>query len=184
MKPLTSFLFTVVAFIGCATTKVNSAELQTVPHVDLNRYLGTWYEVAKYPNSFQKGCSCAVANYRLDGDDIEVVNRCTKPDGSEKKVTGRAWIVDQSTRAKLKVSFLPGWIRWTGIGTGDYWIIDLDPDYKYAVVSEPSREYLWILARERKMETTVYNGILSRLTEKGFDVSKLEKSCPGNHGRP
>jgi len=148
----------------------NRAPLRTVSHVDLARYVGTWYEIASYPQRFQKGCTATAAVYTLrDDGKIQVVNRCNRDslDGRETIAKGRARIVDRQTNAKLKVSFF--WPFW-----GDYWIIDLDPEYRYAVVGHPNRKYLWILSRTRTMDPTVYSGILERLSAQGYDVGRLQ----------
>ncbi len=143
--------------------------LQAVSHVDLTRYAGTWYEIASYPQRFQKGCTATTAVYSLGKDGvIQVVNRCNRDalDGRETIARGRARVIDRETNAKLKVSFF--WPFW-----GDYWIIDLDPEYRYAVVGHPNRKYLWILSRTRTMDPLVYSGILERLTAQGYDIAKL-----------
>lgn len=142
--------------------------VQTVASVDLNRYLGLWYEIARYPNSFQKNCRNSTAMYtaREDGD-ITVVNRCrSEKDGSIREAKGRAWVVDSSTNARLKVSFF-----WPF--RGDYWIIDLGKDYEYAVVGTPNRKYLWILSRDPEMAPDVLERINENLTRQGFEPSKL-----------
>ena len=152
------------------TSANNPAPLRTVSHVDLTRYVGTWYEIASYPQRFQKGCTATAAVYTLRDDGmIEVVNRCNRDslDGRETIARGRARIIDTQTNAKLKVSFF--WPFW-----GDYWIIDLDPGYRYAVVGHPKRKYLWILSRTRAMDPPVYSGILERLTAQGYDISRLQ----------
>lgn len=146
------------------------APLRTVTHVDLARYVGTWYEIASYPQRFQKGCTATTAIYTLRKDGkIQVVNRCHRDslDGRQTIARGRARVIDRESNAKLKVSFF--WPFW-----GDYWIIDLDPGYRYAVVGHPSRKYLWILCRTRTMDPLVYSGILERLTAQGYDVGKLQ----------
>jgi apolipoprotein D and lipocalin family protein len=152
----------------------------TVPSLDLKRYLGVWHEIARYPNPFQKGCDSATARYTLlpDGT-LEVLNTCQNQDGSWRSVLGTARVVDTVTGAKLKVSFVPAWLRWTGIGWGDYWVVDLAPDYTYAVVSEPRRRYLWILSRTPTLPREVYAGILQRLRTMKFDVTLLIDSRPG-----
>jgi len=143
--------------------------LETVPHVELARYLGTWYEIASYPQRFQKGCTGTTATYTLRADGtIEVLNRCAR-DSLTGRVTvarGRAKVVDKNSNARLKVSFF--WPFW-----GDYWIIDLGRDYEYAVVGHPSRKYLWILSRTPALAPTVYEGILERLRKQGYDTSRL-----------
>jgi apolipoprotein D and lipocalin family protein len=132
--------------------------------------VGTWYEIASYPQRFQRGCTATTALYSLREDGmLQIVNRCHRDslDGRETIARGRARIVDRKTNAKLKVSFF--WPFW-----GDYWIIDLDAEYRYAVVGHPSRKYLWILSRTRTMDATIYSGILERLTEQGYDVGRLQ----------
>ena len=144
-------------------------ELEVVDSVDLNRYLGKWYEIASYPAWFQKGCVASTAEYSLlpDGK-IRVVNRCHKDrlDGPLKESVGKAEVVDDQTHAKLKV-----WFFWPF--KGNYWIIDLDDDYRWAVVGEPKRKYLWILSRTPTVDRTLYQNILARLPAKGYDPSKL-----------
>ena len=145
------------------------SELQTVPSVDLSRYLGTWYEIARYPNRFQRDCYRSTATYSLrDDGDIRVVNACRRdgPDGEEKLVEGRAWVVDKATNAKLRVRFF--WPFW-----GSYWIIDLGQDYEYVVVGHPGRNYLWVLSRTPTMEDQVFQGIADRLRRNGYDPARL-----------
>ena len=146
------------------------APLRTVSHIDLTRYVGTWYEIASYPQRFQKGCTATTAVYTLREDGrILVVNRCNRDslDGRETIARGRARVIDRETNAKLEVTFF--WPFW-----GDYWIIDLDPEYRYAVVGHPNRKYLWILSRTRTMDPLVYSGILERLTVQDYDVARLQ----------
>lgn len=146
--------------------------LQTVPSVDLSRYVGTWYEIASYPQRFQKGCTGTTATYTLRADGkIDVLNRCAR-DSLNGRVTvarGRAKVVDKSTNAKLKVTFF--WPFW-----GDYWIIDLGRDYEYAVVGHPNRKYLWVLSRAPVMDGKVYEGILKRLGAQGYDTTRLVRT--------
>jgi len=140
-----------------------------VPHVDLNRYLGTWYEIASFPAWFQRDCTGSTAEYALLPDGrIRVINRCFKNslDGPLKESTGKAEVVDAANNAKLKV-----WFFWPF--KGDYWVIDLDPDYRWAVVGVPSRKYLWILSRTPTLAEAVYQGILGRLVDQGYDPAKL-----------
>jgi apolipoprotein D and lipocalin family protein len=163
-------LMALVAFAGVATAK--EPELTVVDSVELNRYLGTWYEIASYPAWFQRNCTAVTARYSLRDDGlIKVVNSCRKGslDGKLKQSTGRAKIVDAETNAKLKVSFFgPFW--------GNYWIIDLDPDYQWVVVGEPKRKYLWILSRTRSMDEGVYERILARLPNKEYDPDGLNRT--------
>ena len=149
-----------------------SQTLQTVPNVDLNKYAGKWYEIASYPQTFQKGCHCTTAEYTLSEKGYVIVeNRCNKDsvNGKVSYIKGKGFVEEGSGNAKLKVQFF-----WPF--RAKYWIIDLADDYSYAVVSHPNKKYLWILSRSPKMEEAVYLEILSRLKAKGFDLSKLQKT--------
>ncbi|PKP20046.1 MAG: hypothetical protein CVU04_04735 [Bacteroidetes bacterium HGW-Bacteroidetes-20] len=155
-------------FSACAQKE----RITTVPNVDVKKYAGKWYEIATFPQRFQKGCHCTTAEYTLtDKGYLIVENRCNKDkvDGEQSYIKGKAFIVENSGNAKLKVQFF-----WPF--KGNYWIIDLADDYSYAVVSDPSMKYLWILCRTPKMEESVYQAILTRLAEKGYDLSKLVKT--------
>ena len=148
------------------------APLETVPHVDLEKYMGTWYEIASFPNSFQKDCTGTTAHYTLKPEGgVRVVNKCFihKLDGEESIAKGFAEVVDEKTNSKLQVTFF-----WPFFG--DYWIIDLDKDYTYAVVGHPNREYLWILNRKPVMDQIIYDQIINRIQAKGFDIQKLKKT--------
>ncbi|MCX5778767.1 MAG: lipocalin family protein [Elusimicrobia bacterium] len=147
-------------------------ELKTVDYVDVARYMGTWYEIAKFPQWFEKGLVGVTANYTLlPNGKVRVLNSGYKNDfnGKYKKAKGKAWIVDKKTNAKLKVSFF-----WPF--AGDYWIIELGKEYEYAVVGDASRKYLWILSRPPHMDESLYSEILQRIKNKGFDIGKLEKN--------
>ncbi len=174
-RKLTTTILGLLAFAGCGTTttaRLHLPPLATVTSVDLNRYLGTWYEIASFPQRFQRGCTGTSATYALRSDgQIDVVNRCRKDslDGEEKVARGRARVVDQTTHAKLKVSFFrPFW--------GDYWIVDLGASYDYAVVGHPSRDYLWILSRTPTMNGATYDAILARLRAQGYEVERLRRT--------
>lgn len=142
--------------------------LQTVASVEIYRYMGQWYEIAQYPTKFQKGCECTTAEYYLNVKDVTVINTCKK-NGKEKKIKGKAFIVPNSNNAKLKVQFF-----WPF--KGDYWIISLDKDYNWAVVSNPDRNYLWILSRSKKMAPELYQKIITDLVSRGFDESRIVKT--------
>lgn len=158
---ITSF---VLLFTACSS---KNPPLQTVEKVELNKYLGTWYEIARYEHFFEKDCKNVTANYSMMNEEtIKVINRCTKIQTNEKKeAMGRAYAIDE-TNSKLKVSFFRPFY-------GDYWVLMLDENYKYAVVGTPSREYLWILARTSKLDEKIKNEILEKLPSLGFDTSKL-----------
>jgi apolipoprotein D and lipocalin family protein len=170
IAPALAFL---MMFLVVAPNHAGDREpLETVDSVDLDRYLGRWYEIASYPAWFQKNCTAVTADYALREDGlIEVVNSCRKGslDGKLKQSKGRAKVVDETTNARLKVSFFgPFW--------GPYWIIDLDPNYQWAVVGVPNRKYLWILSRAPQMDEPLYQEILSRLPERGYDWERLHRT--------
>ena len=143
--------------------------LDVVERVELDRYAGRWYEIARYPNSFEGGCVGVTADYtpRDDGR-IEVVNTCFELslDGPSRQIRGSARVVDSTSNAKLKVTFF-----WPF--EGDYWIIDLDEDYRYAVVGEPSRSFLWILNRTPRMDEDAYADIIDSLPSFGYEPDRL-----------
>jgi apolipoprotein D and lipocalin family protein len=159
---------------GCTHTgKEPTHPLETVSHIDLNRYMGVWHEIARYPHSFQKGCTGSRATYTLMKDGkVSVLNECYDGSlsGKLRSAKGKAWVVDKETNSKLKVSFF--WFF-----AGDYWIIDIDDAYSYVVIGHPQRKYLWILSRGKIMEDKTYEGIIRRLEEiHHYDTSKLVKT--------
>jgi len=163
----------ILTLLGCSSA--NYPPLDVVDKVDIQRYLGKWYEIARLPFSQQEGCSCTTAEYELiDETTIRVINKCMK-DGELDDAKGKAFVVNGSNNAKLRVQFF-----WPF--SGDYWIIELDKEnYNYAVVGTPSRKYLWILSRTPKMDESIYNSLLEKISAKGFDINKLiktEQDCP------
>jgi apolipoprotein D and lipocalin family protein len=149
--------------------KTMIAEPKVVPYVELGRYVGTWYEIARYPHRFQEGCVASKAVYALaPNGKIRVYNECRQGslEGAVKSVRGTAKVVDPITNAKLKVTFF--WPFY-----GDYWIIDLGKNYEYAVVGHPTRKYLWVLSRTPKIEEGVYRNILEKLENQGYDTGRL-----------
>src|SRR5678815_1512307 len=146
--------------------------LPVVQHFDLERYVGQWHEIARYPNFFERMCVGDVtATYALNlGGTLSVVNTCRKDDGSMVRAEGLARIV---APAKLKVRFAPSWLRFFPFVWGDYWVIDLAPGFTYAVVGDPSRDYLWILARDLRMDDATYARITAGLAAVGYDAAKL-----------
>lgn len=148
---------------------MNAQTLQTVQHVDLNKYAGKWFEIASFPQRFQKRCHCTTAEYTpSDKGYVIVENRCNKDSatGKQSYIKGKAFVTKNSGNAKLKVQFF-----WPF--RAKYWIIDLAPDYSFAVVSHPNRKSLWILSRTPKMDETIYQQIIKKLEARGFDCSKL-----------
>ena len=182
--------FTVLIGLSILMTSVvsadpeNKTELKVIENVDLTRYLGRWYEIALIPVWFQKGCAGGTtAEYSLVKDGvINVVNKCCTEDGNVKEATGRAWVVDKKHPAKLKVSFVSLLGLW--LFKGDYWIIDLDPDYRYAVVGHPGRDLGWILSRTPTLPENVLQGIGERLTANGYDFSRFKMTNQSESGCP
>lgn len=155
-----SALFAAALLSACA---MPHPPLPTVQNVDLNRYYGTWYEIAMLPNRFQSMCvSDTQALYRPDGKNVSVVNQCRTADGTIKQADGIAKQVEGSQGAKLRVSFFRPFY-------GDYWILELDPDYRWALVGEPGRNYAWILAREKSLDAVTLERLLARAAVLGFD---------------
>jgi apolipoprotein D and lipocalin family protein len=140
--------------------------LEVVPHVDLEKYLGKWYEIAHLPAKFQEGCDETTATYALSEDaSISVLNECKK-NAKVKKAKGKAKVVDKSTGAKLKVTFF--WPFY-----GDYWIIKLGENYDYAVVGTPDFKYLWILSRTSQMDNKLFSELTEFAKAQGFDTERL-----------
>jgi apolipoprotein D and lipocalin family protein len=148
--------------------------VRAVPFVDLDRYAGEWFEIARFPNRFQRQCLGDVrATYarRSDGR-VDVVNRCRTTEGAT-EARGVARIIDEQSSAKLKVRFAPAWLSWLPAVWGDYWVIGLAPDYSWAVVGDPGRDYLWILARARDLDDASIAAAQAAARDNGFDVTRL-----------
>lgn len=159
----------VLAAMALSLSFNSSAQTQqTVPEVDLNRYIGRWYEIASYPNYFQRRCASNVtAEYAVRDDaKVSVINRCLTAENKEIEAKGWAKVVPETGNAQLKVTFL-----WPFFG--DYWIIGLDPQYRYAVVGNPERDNLWILSRSPQMEPDLLNSALETARAQGYDLSRL-----------
>lgn len=148
----------------------------TIAALDVPRYMGTWYEIAKFPNRFQRDCvdnTTATYAIRAPGQ-VDVVNRCRQKDGSYKTATGLARQSGGPASPKLEVRFAPAFLSFLPMVWGDYWVLDLDPDYRLAAVGDGKREYLWILARTPTVDKARYQALLERLAAQGLDVAKLE----------
>jgi apolipoprotein D and lipocalin family protein len=158
--------------------------LRVVPTVDFERYAGRWYEVARLPNRFEKDCAGDVtATYtpRPDGR-LGVLNECRGKDGKWKRAEGVARLASrEGPNSKLEVRFAPGWLSFLPFVRGDYQIIELAPDYTHAVVGNPGRDYLWILARTPQLDAPTFDSLAARAAEQGFDVSRLMRV---EHTRP
>jgi apolipoprotein D and lipocalin family protein len=149
-----------------------------VAQLDVARYAGSWYEIARFPNRFQKQCVGDVtAHYIPAGSEhFDVVNRCRRDDGTFDTAAGKARVADPRKPSKLQVRFAPGWLGWLPFVWADYWIIDLAPDYHYAVVGGSSRDYLWVLSRTPTLEDSEYAGITQRIAAQGYDIRRLART--------
>lgn len=149
----------------------------SVSRVDLNRYAGRWYEIARYPNGFQKNCAGEVtATYSvLPENQVKVVNACRKANGQMMSAQALAKPAN-STFSQLKVRFAPAFLSFIPLVWADYWVIDLAPDYSYAVVGTPDRDYLWILSRSPQMSEKTYSDILERVSAQGFAANRLVRT--------
>ena len=156
----------------------SAAPLTTVASLDVPRYMGTWYEIAHYPNWFQKKCVADTrAEYRLQADaTVQVINRCRQADGSIAEAVGQARQIGAANSPRLQVRFAPAWLSWLPFVWGNYWVIDLDDRYQLVAVSEPTREYLWVLARTPEVGSDAYAALLSRLEARGFDLARLQRT--------
>jgi len=158
---------------------VSMRTAQSVPTVDLDRYAGRWYEIARLPNRFQKNCARGTtADYELlpDGE-IRVVNSCEKADGSPMRAEGRARLADKrGPTSRLKVRFAPGFLSFLPMVWGDYWVLDLPDDYSTALVGTPSHDYLWILSRTPELDEATYERIVATAAAQGFDIARLVRS--------
>lgn len=160
-------LISSLLFYPISEARADSSDPQVIPVVDLNRYAGRWYEIAHSPNFFQRNCARSTADYAVTSPStLSVKNICYKDDGTTSDIEGVARIVDAATPAKLKV-------RFNFFARGDYWIIDLDPEYKWAIVSGPEKKSLFILARQGPMSQELLATLLTSLKNKGFKVEEL-----------
>ena len=159
-----------------AQAQAPDTSVKTIASLDVPRYLGTWYEVAKFPNWFQKKCvgnTKAIYSLRPDGN-LRVLNSCKQADGDTSEAEGTARQIGAKDSPKLKVRFAPAWLSFLPMVWGDYWVIDLDAQYQLAAVSDPKREYLWVLSRTPQADPKAYDDLLRRLQAQQFDVRKLD----------
>ncbi len=155
---------------GCETYNGTKTTAHTVDHVNLELYAGKWYEIASFPAPFQEDCFCTTATYTRVQDEIQVVNACRRgsPQGSVDTAQATAYAVPCTGNAQLKVQFF-----WPF--KGDYWVIGLDPDYRYAMVGHPAKKYLWILSRTPTMEDKKFQSLVELARSKGYAVERLRK---------
>ncbi len=160
-----------------AAAEAPAAALETIATLDLPRYMGRWHELARYPNRFQRQCTGATtADYALlpEGG-VKVTNRCGLANGSSDEAIGQARPVGAAGTARLQVRFAPAWLGWLPQVWGDYWVVDLDADYRLSIVSEPTRTYLWVLSRTPAVDAATWQGLEARLRALGFDPARLQR---------
>ncbi len=164
----------VMGSISWTTPAQAEAWLPTVSTIDLNRYAGRWFEIARLPMWFERNCLDDIsATYTLRPDArIDVVNRCRTEKGSI-SAQGIAEVPDSAHPGQLRVRFAPDWLAWLPAVWGDYWIIELDPEYRWVMVGAPSRDYLWILARTPQLDPAIVSRLKQSATALGFDVSPM-----------
>lgn len=166
-------LITVILGLSTIIAAQPNTPLETVTELDLTRYNGKFYEIAKIPNWFQKDCfSGTYAEYSIQDDgDIKVVNTCFTQDGNRKQAIGVAWLVDQNHPGRLKVSFMPFGLK---LFAGDYWLMELEKNYEYALVGDPNRKYGWILSRKTILSPQALQHIKLKLETSGYDFGRFE----------
>lgn len=170
------------AMLVHASAAAQSDRPRTVPAVDLDRYAGRWYEIARFPNRFQAQCVADVtATYALRDDGrVDVVNRCRREDDGVEEARGVARVARDAladgSNARLEVRFAPRWLSWLQRVWGDYWVIDLADDYSVALVGSPDREYLWVLSRTPRLDESAWQRLLTVATREGYAVDRLVRT--------
>lgn len=166
MKNIILILCTLLGLTGCQTGRNANLDNSTVKALDIERFMGRWYEIARYEHRFEKDMTHVTATYTLQDDGkIEVLNEGTR-DGERKQVKGHAKQPDANDPGKLKVSFFLFFYS-------DYYILDLDPDYRYALIGSSTDKYLWIMSREKQLPQDVLDSLLAQLRRRGYDTDRL-----------
>lgn len=169
----TRFITALILGFSLSIASTQMQEIQAVQQFNTDKYLGTWYEVARLPNFFQKQCIGNIsAQYTLSNGGIEVLNKCSKKDGITDAALGFATL-ENSIGSQLKVSFLPKYLRWIPFTKGDYWVVRIDPEYQVSLVGDPDLKYLWILAREPQIDPMIIQDYLN--TAKSFGYTNLDE---------
>ena len=179
MNILQSSLLSLAISLGLISSpaQANDQVVNSVTQVNLPQYAGKWYEIARFPMFFQRNCARDVtATYSLNADGtVKVDNRCVKSNGEQMGSVGQAHAVDASN-SKLKVTFLPSWLRWLPVGQGDYWILKLDDNYQTVLVGTPNHKYLWILSRQPQLDEQTYMSYVDAARKQGFDITQLKRT--------
>jgi apolipoprotein D and lipocalin family protein len=173
MAAIAVLIFGTVTF--AATGVSVPPPIESVAMVDQSRWMGRWYQIARLPNRFQKGCIGSYTDFSLrDDGQINVINSCrNEKDGSPRQSKGHAWVIDPASNARIKVSFF-----WPF--RSEYWVIGLGKEYEYTVVASPNRKYLWVLSRTPTMNDDLYSDIIKDVEQQGFDIKNVLKEIPGN----
>lgn len=176
-------MFMIILLLAESIVAADLPRLKTVPAINIEHYGGVWYEIARYPNRFQRQCVGDVtASYRrLQTGSIEVVNSCRVADGGRDESRGVARSVSPTDLTRLEVRFAPAFLSLLPFVWGDYWIIDLAPDYSYAVIGEPTRQYLWVLARSPHMDDVTLLRLLKRAATQGYDPARAVRTSQTNN---
>lgn len=166
------FFISLVLFMSATFSAMAS---ETVDYVDVSKYMGRWYEIARYDNSFQKKCLSTRVLYTLQKNGkVHVLNECLNTKGKIQNAKGLARVVDTETNSKLKVSFVP-FFKNFGLFGGDYWIIELGENYEYAVVGHPQKEFLWVLSRTPVLSEKVFEELKEKIERvHGYDLDQLK----------
>jgi apolipoprotein D and lipocalin family protein len=179
LRRVVPMLVPLLGAVAALAAERGKTPVRAVSSVDLERYSGRWYEIARLPNRFQDDCACCVtATYtRREDGKITVVNECRTVDGQTKSVQGEARLASEGgPGSKLEVRFAPRFLSFLGFVWGDYWILDLDEDYSRALVGAPDRKYLWVLSREPTMPEEAYAAFMDKAREMGFDISGVQRT--------
>ena len=174
LKKLTAA--SLLALASLSPLHAEPAPLASIERLDVGRYMGTWYQIAHYPNRFQAKCvgETSATYSLLPGGTVSVLNRCRLADGRMNEALGEARQLGGSDSPRLQVRFAPAWLGFLPFVWGNYWIIDLDPAYDLVAISEPQRDYLWILARQPEVDPARLAALKQRLAGMGFEVGRLE----------
>lgn len=161
-----------------AVAAQDASPVKSIDRIEIARYMGSWYEIAKFPNWFQRKCAQNTqATYQLlNPAQIQVLNQCQTANGEVIQALGMARPRANGLPAQLEVRFAPSWMGWLPFTWGNYWVLDLDADYQLAAVGDPSRNYLWILSRQPTISEASYKALTQRLAMMGFDIKRLEKT--------
>ncbi len=158
---------------------INESEPATISNFDIDRYMGSWYEIARLPTYFAKRCLAPIiSTYKHDGDEIEVTNSCATISGDKQTSTSIIYLTDENIKGggKFTATAMPSWLRWTHLGRSDYWL--LYTDYLYAMVGTPDRKYLWIYSRQENPPLKDIQNLISQAEKQGYDISSLIYNYP------